>query len=227
MKTPAKSKPATKAPAKKKPTKAAKKPAVEKPLTPQQQEFCQEVALNGGNKSEAYRKAYPKSLKWKDNAVNTQASILNANSKVQVRIKELQDKIAAKAEKKFDINAEYILRRLHEVDVMDVADILYPDGAIKPILEWPPVWRQNISSIEVSELTAGKDDQKTLIGVLKKIKWPDKTRNRELLGKHVSVNAFRDQIGLSDPKGNPVTVITTEMPATEAANLYKELLAGR
>lgn len=230
-KTSTKSKPATKAPAKKKaaPKKgkpAAKKQAVERPLTPQQERFCQEVVLNGGNQSAAYRKAYPKSLKYKDESINQMASRLHADVKIASRVADLQAKVAEKAEKEFDVNADYILRRLHEVDVMDVADILNADGSIKPIIEWPKIWRQNISSIEVSELTAGRDDQKTLVGVLKKIKWPDKTRNRELLGKHVSVNAFRDQIGVSDPKGNPLTMITAEMPADEAANLYKELLGG-
>lgn len=219
-------KPATKTPAKRK-AAAAKKPAAERPLTRQEEAFCKEVVLNGGEKSAAYRKAFPIALKWKDNSVHNRASLLHSRAKVQQRIKELQAKLAETAEKEFAIDAEYVLRRLHEVDVMDVADILNSDGSVKPILEWPKIWRQNISSIEVSEMNAGKDDQKTLVGVLKKIKWPDKTRNRELLGKHVSVNAFRDQVGLSDPKGNPITVITTEMPATEAANLYKELLAVR
>ena len=227
QKSTAKPKPATKTPVKKKPAKTVKKPVVEKPLTPQQEKFCQQVVLNGGDKSAAYRVAYPKSLKWKDNAVNTQASILSKNSKVEVRVRELQDRAKELAEKKFDVDAEYILKRLHEVDVMDVADILYDDGSVKPILEWPAVWRQNISAIEVTELTAGREDQKTLVGVLKKIKWPDKTRNRELLGKHVMVNAFREQLGIGDPKGNPLTMINADMPAEEAAALYKELLAAK
>lgn len=31
-------------------------------------------------------------------------------------------------------------------------------------------------------------------GLLKKIKWPDKIKNLELLGKHVTVQAFREQV---------------------------------
>jgi phage terminase small subunit len=204
--------------------KQIQKSESERPLTPQQEAFCQQVVLNGGDKSAAYRKAYPKSLKNKDESINSMASRLFANIKVASRVKELQTKAAELAERKFSVDAEYILRRLHEVDVMDVADILYEDGAIKPIIEWPPAWRQNISAIEVTELNAGRDDQKTLVGVLKKIKWPDKTRNRELLGKHVMVNAFRDQVGISDPQGKPLAIIAAEMPAEEAAALYKELI---
>ncbi|GAB3287837.1 terminase small subunit [Parahaliea aestuarii] len=33
-----------------------------------------------------------------------------------------------------------------------------------------------------------------MTGLLKKIKWPDKLRNLELLGKHVAVGAFRETI---------------------------------
>lgn len=173
-------------------------------LTPARETFCQQVVLNGGDKSAAYRIAYPKSLKWKDNAVNTQASILAKNSEVQVRVGELKAKLSEIAEKKFEIDAEYVLRRHHDIDTMDVADILDDDGNIKPIKEWPKPWRQSISGIEVTELTAGRDDQKVLVGVLKKIKFPDKIRNLELLGKHVSVNAYREQVGISDADGNNI-----------------------
>ena len=35
------------------------------------------------------------------------------------------------------------------------------------------------------------------IGWLKKIKWPDKIKNLELLGKHIAVNAFKEKVELS------------------------------
>ncbi len=37
---------------------------------------------------------------------------------------------------------------------------------------------------------AGEGDN---AGLLKKIKWPDKVKNLELLGKHVDVQAFKEQ----------------------------------
>lgn len=40
----------------------------------------------------------------------------------------------------------------------------------------------------------GRGENREMIGILKKIKWPDKVKNLELLGKHISVQAFRDQI---------------------------------
>ena len=45
-----------------------------------------------GNKSEAYREAYPGSLKWKDESVHPKASELSRRDKVAARYKSLQDK---------------------------------------------------------------------------------------------------------------------------------------
>ena len=33
--------------------------------------------------------------------------------------------------------------------------------------------------------------------ILKKIKWPDKVKNLELIGKHVDVNAFKERLEVS------------------------------
>lgn len=57
-------------------------------LTAKQETYCQERS-NGTIQYEAYKIAYPKSLEWKRNAVDTQASILESNSKILERIEEL------------------------------------------------------------------------------------------------------------------------------------------
>ncbi len=57
-------------------------------LTGMQQAFCLKF-FETGNATEAYRHAYPVSRKWKDNAVNVQASVLLKNNKVKVRLAEL------------------------------------------------------------------------------------------------------------------------------------------
>jgi hypothetical protein len=65
-------------------------------LRSQQEAFAQAVA-SGSNQSDAYRKAYPKSLKWKPEAVHVKASELAANEKVAVRIKSLRDALAERS----------------------------------------------------------------------------------------------------------------------------------
>ena len=98
---------------------------------------------------------------------------------------------------KAQIDATYVLNRLVEIDQMDVLDILQNDGTLKPVHEWPKIWRQYLTGIDLAELFEGSGDERQMIGVLKKVKWPDKVRNLELLGKHVNVNAFRERLDVN------------------------------
>ncbi|MBJ8495551.1 terminase small subunit [Acinetobacter nosocomialis] len=96
--------------------------------------------------------------------------------------------------KRVDVDADYVLRRLVEIDQMDVLDIMDDKFCLKPIGDWPKVWRQYVNSIENMEITDSA-------GWMRKIKWPDKVKNLELLGKHIAVGAFKEQVehDLSDP----------------------------
>src|SRR5690606_14064636 len=105
-------------------------------------------------------------------------------------IAELQ----AERSKRTALDADYVLRRLAEIDQMDFIDIMDDDMSLKPLSQWPKVWRQYLSSFELAELFEGRGDERAMVGVLKKIKWPDKVKNLELLGKHVSINAFRERV---------------------------------
>lgn len=60
------------------------------------EKFAQCLA-NGLSQRKAYREAFPKSEKWKDETVDARASELKKNSKVLVRLKELGEKASSKA----------------------------------------------------------------------------------------------------------------------------------
>lgn len=62
-------------------------------LTPGQEAFAAGIA-GGLSQAEAYRQAYPKARKWKDEAVYSRASALAATSKVQQRVQDLREKAA-------------------------------------------------------------------------------------------------------------------------------------
>lgn len=100
-----------------------------------------------------------------------------------------------------DVDADYVLRRLVEIDQMDVLDIMDDNFCLKPISEWPKVWRQFVSNIENNEEFEGYGEDREQSGWLKKIKWPDKVKNLELLGKHIAVGAFKEKVehDVSDP----------------------------
>jgi phage terminase small subunit len=80
-------------------------------LTLKQEAFCQ-AFMRLGDKSAAYREAYNTS-RLKDKSVNELASHLSKTIKVASRIEFLQSKVAAIAEKKFNITQEEMLRHLN------------------------------------------------------------------------------------------------------------------
>ena len=148
-------------------------------LTAKQQAFVIEYLVDLNATQAAIRSGYSK---------KTAGQIGDENLKkpqIAIAIKEAMDS----RNKRVQINADYVLNRLVEIDQLDVLDILDNAGNFKPIMEWPKTWRQTLSGVDLQEIMLG--DVET---VIRKIKWPDKLRNLELLGKHVAVSAFREQV---------------------------------
>ena len=97
--------------------------------------------------------------------------------------------MAARSERT-EVDADYVVRRLVAIDQMDVLDIMNDDMGLKPVSQWPKVWRQYLSGFEVAEMFEGRGEERDIAGMLKKIRWPDKVKNLELLGRHLGV--FKD-----------------------------------
>ncbi|WP_286237980.1 terminase small subunit [Neptuniibacter halophilus] len=157
-------------------------------LTPKQEGFCQDFLVLQ-DKTEAYKKNY-NCAKMKPATINRKAVEVSEHPAVMARIAELME---ARMERT-RVDADYVLNRLTEIDRMDFADILNDDFSFKPISKWPKIWRQFITGLDLAELYEGRGDDRKIAGVLKKIKWPDKVRNLELIGKHVNVQAFKDKL---------------------------------
>ena len=65
-------------------------------LTPKREKFVQNL-IAGMSQREAYRGAFPSSVKWKDATVDSKASELFGNDEILERYRELQQEFAAKA----------------------------------------------------------------------------------------------------------------------------------
>ncbi len=160
-------------------------------LTDKQEMFCREYLIDLNATQAAIRAGYSEK-----SANNTGPDNL-LKPIIQNRISELK----AERVKETKIDANYVLTRLVEIDQMDVLDILDDDGSIKPVSEWPKVWRTYMSGIDIAELWDGRGEDREQIGLLKKIKWPDKVKNLELLGKHIEVQAFKEKYDHSSSDG--------------------------
>lgn len=94
-------------------------------------------------------------------------------------IKAAIERAMEERSKRLQVDADYVLQRLTEIDQLDLADIFDLDGKLLPVRQWPLIWRQMVKEV----------DMKT-----GKVKFHDKLRALELIGKHVNVNAFREQV---------------------------------
>lgn len=158
-----------------------------KPLTAMQEAYAQEYTKCPENQTHAAINAG-----FSPNTAAVKASVMMRDERIQKRIAELMEE----RNKRLRVSADYVLLRLVEIDQMDVLDILNDDGTLKPIREWPKIWRTTLSGFDLSQ-TIMNMDETSIETILKKIKWPDKVKNLELIGKHVDVNAFKERLEVS------------------------------
>lgn len=161
-------------------------------LTDKQELFCREYLVDMNATQATIRAGYSS-----NNAASCGNRLLD-NAEVKAFIAELM------SERNLDcsLSADYVLRRLEDIDRLDVADILDSDGNVLPIGDWPEAWRTSVSSIEVSQVKSAGETT----SCLKKVKLPDKLRNLELLGKHTDVSAFRSRMEITGKDGAELIV---------------------
>ncbi|EAW2156149.1 terminase small subunit [Salmonella enterica subsp. enterica serovar Gatuni] len=180
-----------------------------KPLTAMQEAYAQEYTKCPENQTQAAINAG-----FSPNTAAVKASVMMRDERIQKRIAELMEE----RNKRLRVSADYVLLRLVEIDQMDVIDILNDDGTLKPIREWPKIWRTTLSGFDLSS-TIMNMDKTSIETILKKIKWPDKVKNLELIGKHVDVNAFKERLEVSG-------TVTIADRMAKARRRVKELAGG-
>lgn len=117
-----------------------------RPVTPSQEAFARGVGA-GLTQAEAYRQAYPKSQKWKAEAVHQQASRLAALPQVASRIAELQAAAAAAA----GLDRARVLREVALLAHSDIAGIMTAEGKVKLPHELDPATRAAVASFKIDE----------------------------------------------------------------------------
>lgn len=131
-----------------------------------------------------------------------QGSRLLSNVKVAEAVQSAQ---AARSERT-EIDANWVLTRLADEATADLADILDEAGVIKPVRDWPLIWRQGlVAGIDVQEDTV----EGVKVGQTVKIKLSDRIRRIELIGKHIGVGAFRERLEHTGKDGGPIQTETT------------------
>lgn len=147
-------------------------------MTPKQQRFVEEYLIDLNATQAAIRAGYSAKTAY------SQAERLLSN--VDVRRAVLEAKTARS--EKAGIDAAWLLKRLADEATADVNDLYDESGRIKPVKDWPLIWRQGlVAGLEVETIGEGA-------GHLTKVKLSDRIKRLELIGKHIDVQAFRDQV---------------------------------
>ena len=154
-------------------------------MTPRQQAFVNEYLKDLNATQAAIRAGYSaRTAEW-------QGPQLLGKTHVSAAIS------AAKAERseRTKIDADWVLRTLAAEKMADMSEIYADDGSLKPIKEWPMVFRTGlVAGIETVQERDGFDaDGQPQFVTVRKVKLADRTRLLELIGKHVDIGAFEER----------------------------------
>ena len=165
----------------------------------------------GYAKSTAEQKSYG----WVRNSKPTKKNVHEAILKAQnARLERL------------DIDADWIRRRLQDELEADLLDLYDDDGRLRPMKEWPLVWRQGlVQSLETVKTSIGEGDDELFNVRVDKLKLPDRIKRLELAGKHINVQAFVERREHSGPGGAPMQVEDKTETPMELARRVLALVA--
>lgn len=164
-------------------------------MTPKQKRFVEEYIIDLNATQAAIRAGYAES------GARTEGARLLADADIGAAISAA---LAARSERTA-IDADWVLKRLDMEASADLADLYTESGQLKPVHQWPLIWRQGL--VAGLEAVEEKDERGNVIGMVQKVKLSDRIKRVELIGKHVGVQAFRDQIAQS---GTVVLTVTSE-----------------
>lgn len=151
-------------------------------LTAQQEAFCREYCVDFNGAGAARRAQYS------EKTAKEQGSQQLAKPEVQARVRELMDARLAKIDKR----ADAVLKELERIGYVDPLPILTEDGAVKHLKDWPEDLRRALQSIDVQETFEMEGSERVWTGYIKKIKFWDKPKSLELLGKSEAL--FKDKV---------------------------------
>ena len=110
-------------------------------------------------------------------------------------ILEAIEKAKRARSKRTQVDADWLLNHCAAMLEADAGDIMDEMGALKPIHDWPKIWRQMLNASDVKELyeynAAGVKEK---IGNLIKARFVAREKIIELTGKHVNIGAFRTNV---------------------------------
>jgi phage terminase small subunit len=147
------------------------------PLTPRQQAFVREYLLDLNATQAAIRAGY-----------SARSAEVNGNRLLRnAQVRRAVDEAIQKRAERLQVKADDVLEGLRRLAFFDPADFYEKSGALKNIHDIPKEVRMALAGFEVDELFEGHGEDRTQIGNTVKVKWWDRPKTLELLGKHLKL----------------------------------------
>lgn len=185
-----------------------------------QEKVCQAYVLNGHKMSAAYREGFD-TARYTSRSVNNKASQFFKLDDIRCRVSELEQESKQMAEEKFTVDAEWVLRKAKQLADFNIKKFIVTDDDGNAVYDFSTATDDDwwcISEYSVKSLPRGR-------GILQfhveevKIKTPDKIAALKLLGSHVNVQAFKENV---DHSG---TITNVQMSAEEYKAARQEMMA--
>lgn len=155
----------------------------EKKLSPKQEAFSEHYAalLDAGKAAKA--------AGYSEKTATQQGYQQLQNPLVQKRIAALREKTAERVH----ISIDMIIGELWKLANCDISEAFDDKGQLKPIKEIPEEVRKAISGVEILEEFEGYGQERTQIGWTKKVRFWDKNKALDALGRHLGMFVEKKQ----------------------------------
>ncbi|MEW8228304.1 MAG: terminase small subunit, partial [Candidatus Thiodiazotropha endolucinida] len=156
-------------------------------LTTKQQQFVLEYPKDFNGAQAAIRAGYSENS----------ARQIAAENLAKPDIQKASSEQVVELQRRAKVDAEYLLTILKEDVEADIADLFKDNGNLKPVEDWPPAFRRGlVASLKIKVVRARGDDEESQIVRIKEVRLADRTKLKELLGRHKAVGAFeKDEQG--------------------------------
>jgi phage terminase small subunit len=151
-------------------------------LTAKQQAFCLEYLVDLNATQAAIRAGYSPRTARQAGAENMTKPVIQA-----FVLKLMQER-----SKRVEITADTVLRELLKLAMVDIGEAFNEDGGLKPIHDMPADVRRAIAGVDVFAEFEGRGEEREQVGTTKKIRFWDKTKALEMLGRHLKL--FTDKL---------------------------------
>ena len=157
-------------------------------MTPKKHRFAEEYLIDLNATRAAVRAGY---------SVHTAYSIGHDLLK-EPEVAALIDVLKRERSERTATDAAWVLMRLRDEVEADMADLYGENGELLSVEDWPLVWRTGlIAGVETEELEVDG----VRVGTVRKLRQSDRIKRLELIGRHVGVQAFKDQVDVKVTDG--------------------------